>query len=61
MEITKGVLGLVGVFGIAAGAAGAFVATQLDTPARDAQPVYEVTEPVVRPTSLCAPWLKLDP
>jgi hypothetical protein len=48
MEITKAALGLVAGVGIVAGAAGAFVATHVGTPAQGAQPAVEAVEPLER-------------
>ena len=48
MEITKAVLGLVAGVGIVAGAAGAFVATHVGTPAQGAQPAVDAVEPLER-------------
>ena len=53
MEISKAALGLVAAVGLTAGAAGAFVATHVGTPAQGAQPAVETvdagTAPAVPP------------
>jgi hypothetical protein len=49
MDISKGALGLVAAVGIVAGAAGAFVATHVGTPAQGAQPAVEAPDTLTQP------------